>query len=90
MGLWICMNAMGPTVCVYCIYPGNQTAALERASWEGPSGAKGQIQGNILLLKQLQQLLHVLPYAHMQAHLPSCPLHTSPLPQTVLHNQVIK
>lgn len=69
-------------VCVYCIYPGNQTAALERASWEGPSGAKGEIQGNILLLKQLQQLLHVLPYAHMQAHPPSCPPHTSPLPQS--------
>lgn len=54
-------------VCTYCICPGNQTAALERASWEGPSGAKEEIQGNILLLKQLQQLLHVLPYAHMQA-----------------------
>ena len=87
-----CMNEIGPAMCmcVYCICHGNQTAALERASWEGPSGAKGEIQENILLLKQLQQLLHVLPYAHMRARLPSCPSHTSPLPQTLLHNPVTK
>lgn len=47
-----------------CICPRNQTVALERASWEGPSGARGEILGNILLLKQLQQLPHVLPSAH--------------------------
>lgn len=65
-------------VCVYCICPGNQTATSARASWEGPSGAKREIQGNVPLLKQLQQLLQVLPYAHMQA--PLLPVHhTHPL-----------
>lgn len=82
------MNEMGPTVyvCVYCICPENQTAALERASWEGLSGAK-EIQGNIILLKQLQELLHVLLYTHTQAYPTSSPLHTSPLAQTLLHKQ---
>lgn len=42
----------------------NQTEALERAFWEGSPGARGEIRGNIVLLEQLQQLLHALPYAH--------------------------
>lgn len=73
MGSWVCMNKMGLSVCVYCFCPGNQTATAARASWEGPSGAKREIQGNVPLLKILQQLLQVLPCAHMQA--PLLPAH---------------
>lgn len=71
-------------MCVYCICPGNQTATAARASWEGPSGAKREIQGNVPLLKQLQHLLQYF-LMHTCRHPPSCPSHTSPLPQTLLH-----
>lgn len=90
MRLWVLLERDGTnSVCVRahvcacvcvctraCICSGNQAAALERASWEGPSGAKEEIQGNGLLLKQLQQLLYVLPYADMPpvlsiTHIPS-------------------